>query len=328
MWSILAFQHIVVYHFVVFVLGFDISGGSKSSVRHQNRAKKETKPSHTSALSSNKFFFLCVFSRIYVVNFHIKWSISHISSILCDCVSLSATFAHSLKMFDVPCVCMVLFLSGSSSPQENFSSSFFDFNTDRRTDKTMLYIFTFVLFGLTWSSIRSPNIHIVSSTRKKKRNWGRFMRQNVTMITKHMQIELVESEWKKSQIQLWIWFEMRVFGIHTRREKKKYIDNYINDNGKSSNVSRICARIDKTLIRCHVFNIDQMKIQIVSSMVCVCVFSPILWIHIRLFLGWNWIFGCDLREMGVRLWITYGILTCKARDNAVNVWFIFTEYFV
>lgn len=125
MWSILAFQHIVVYHFVVFVLGFDIGGGgSNSSVRHQNRAKKETKPSHTSALSSNKFFFLCVFSRIYVVNFHIKWSISHISSILCDCVSLSATFAHSLKIFDVPCVCMVFFLSGCSSPQENFSSSF------------------------------------------------------------------------------------------------------------------------------------------------------------------------------------------------------------
>lgn len=64
-----------------------------------------------------------------------------------------------------------------------------------------------------------------------------------------------------------------VFSAYTEREKeKKYIDNYISDNGKSSNVSRICARIDKTLIRCHVFNIDQMKIQIVRSMVCVFFF--------------------------------------------------------
>lgn len=95
------------------------------------------------------------------------------------------------------------------------------------------------------------------------------MRQNVTMITKHMQIELVESEWKKVKSNCE--YDLKcVFSAYTLEErKKKYIDNYINDNGKSSNVSRICARIDKTLIRCHVFNIDQMKIQIVRSMVCV-----------------------------------------------------------
>lgn len=186
-------------------------------------------------------------------------------------------------------MCAFFFVVSLFNASREFLIVIFDFNTDRRTTrqvKTRLcYIYSHIRFVCAWHWAQSEALIFISFRRQKKigpdlcdKMWRWLHNTCKLNLLREGKAE------RKTRIQLWIWFEMRVLG----QKKREYIDNYISDNGKSSNVSRIFVRIDKNLIRCHMFNIDQMKIQIVRSFLPLNTFNRF---------GWNWIFSAETWEM-------------------------------
>lgn len=196
---------------------------------------------------------------------------------------------ESSKIFNDLCVRFFL-LSVCSTPQENFSSSFLTLTQiDAQQDKTRLcYIYSHIRFVCAWHWAQSEALIFISFRRQKKigpdlcdKMWRWLHNTCKLNLMRERKRKKPESNCESDLKCVFL------------AKKREYIDNYISDNGKSSNVSRIFARIDKNPIRCHMFNIDQMKIRIVRSFFPLNTFNCF---------GWNWIFRLRHGKWAVAVW--------------------------